>query len=72
MPNIPLLKDLLPATKGRLMIMNTDGLLYNRKEKITVADQIEVERKRMTAAEAAEFNELYKNEKLYIQYTVRG
>lgn len=72
MPNIPLLKDLLPATKGRLMIMNTDKLLYNRKEKITLADQIEQERRRMTAAEAAEFNRYFKNEKHYIQYTVKG
>lgn len=72
MPNRLILKDLLEKTKGRTMIMNTDGIYYDFDGSIPLEDQIKKHRRRMTAAERSEFNEaLDENSELYIGYTLR-
>jgi len=72
MPNHTLLKALVAQTKGRFMVMNSNDLYYDTGNTEKLADKIENERKKMTQKEAKEFNAVYKENKFYLQYTVKG
>jgi hypothetical protein len=56
MPNVGILKDLFERTRGRTVIMNTTGLLFDRQAETPVDDKLEEYRQRMSAAEREKFN----------------
>lgn len=70
MPNSALLKDLLTKTKGRLMVMNEEGLYADPGNKVPLTDKLAEARKRMSKKERQDFEKNYLNRKLYLQYTV--
>ncbi|WP_442587222.1 hypothetical protein ACSBL2_14365 [Pedobacter sp. AW31-3R] len=72
MPNQPLLKELIKRTKGRLMVMSEQDLLYQRKDGITLTDELSRARKLMTPEELKVFEQNFENKHLYMQYTVKG
>jgi len=70
MPNKALLKDLILKTKGRLMVMNEDGITADLGDKIPLTAKLAEVRKKMTKEEHYDFiNNLVEN-KIYIQYTI--
>lgn len=72
MPNRALIKELLRRTKGRLMILQEDGLFYDFHEKEPISDKIKEARGTMTKKEREEFANSYKREELYLQYKVKA
>jgi len=70
MPNRALLKALVEQCKGRLMVMNPDGLFFDTGNTISLADKIKSERKKMSAGERDDFNKSSEEKKLYLQFTV--
>ncbi|GGH36667.1 hypothetical protein GCM10007423_29100 [Dyadobacter endophyticus] len=78
MPNRDLIADLLLRTKGRLIIMNEEGLSIDRTpEKQPLKDKILATRQQfMTSAESTAFHNAFSEgpgeEKLYYQYKVNA
>jgi hypothetical protein len=75
MPNQGILADLLRQTKGRLMVMRTGELLYDRRNKIELQGKIDERRSEMSASERKAFKAAHTDPKvddLYIEYTVKG
>lgn len=73
MPNRGILKDLVAKTKGRLMVMNPEGLFYDHPTDTQPLDEkIRDERNKMTRSETDTFKAAYQEDKkgLWIQYTV--
>ncbi|GAB3809123.1 hypothetical protein GCM10028819_49690 [Spirosoma humi] len=78
MPNRDLITDLLTRTKGRLLIMNEDGLtidLTSGKEPLN-KKILEIREQLMNSQEREDFKKAVtedkSNEKLYIQFRVKG
>jgi hypothetical protein len=55
MPNVAILKDLLAKTKGRTLIMNTTGVLFDRANDVPLEPKLKEYRKRLNAEEKAAF-----------------
>lgn len=73
MPNRAILAELLRKTKGRLMIMNADGLFMDFDGEVPLQQEIENARKQMGPAERKRFNEAFdESNPHYIEYTVRA
>ena len=72
MPNRALLRELLLRTKGRLMVMNEDKLFFDFNEEVTLKEKIEEARNRMTTKELEAFNKNFKENDLYLQFTVKA
>jgi len=78
MPNRDLITDLLVRTKGRLIIMNDEGLSIDRTvDKQPLRDKIQAVREQlMTATENTEFRESFSEgpgkKKLYYQFKVNA
>ena len=70
MPNVQILKDLLEKTKGRLLVMNTKDLLFDRANNIPLDSKIEEYRQRMSKAERKEFESNLDLSELYTGFTV--
>ena len=70
MPNVGIIKDLLERTKGRTIIMNTDQLLFSRKDNTRLEPKIEEYRKRMTDKERKAFKKRLVESDLYISLTL--
>jgi hypothetical protein len=70
MPNVGILKDLLERTMGRTLVMNTDGLFFNRETEELLKDKIEEYRVQMSAEERADFEASVEETKHYISYTL--
>lgn len=71
MPNRAIIKELLARTKGRLMIMNEEGLFYDPNNEIPLSEKIEDARSEMSAAERSKFEKnLVVTDPMYIQYTI--
>ena len=72
MPNKLIIKDLLTQTKGRLMIMNPDGLFYDLDELIPLQEKIDEFIGRMSDSEKNKFIADFDNSHAhYVEYTVR-
>ena len=71
MPNRALLKALVTQTKGRLMVMNTNQLFYDKANTVDLRNRILQERKKMTSKEIQEFTNSYREENLYLHFTVK-
>ncbi|HEX8530431.1 MAG TPA: hypothetical protein VF646_10425, partial [Cytophagales bacterium] len=72
MPNRDLLRELITRTKGRLMVMQEDKVLYDKRTGVLLADRIREERGKMSSKELEAFNAAYEERPLYLQYTVQG
>ena len=73
MPNRGILRELLLRTKGRLIIMNEEGLFFDFNEQVPLKDKISEARNRMTVKERKHFDENFDNTNpLYFQYTVKA
>lgn len=72
MPNRAIIGELLNRTKGRLMIMKEDNLFFDKAGQIPLATKIQEARGRMTAQERQAFSADYRDNPLYLQYTVRA
>ncbi|MBO9202412.1 MULTISPECIES: MBL fold metallo-hydrolase [Niastella] len=72
MPNRSLIKELLLRTRGRLMIMNEEGLFYDFNEEVPMKDKIEDARNSMTDKERKAFEKDFISNKRYLQYTVKA
>jgi hypothetical protein len=70
MPNVGIIKDLLEKTRGRTIIMNTDKLLFDRKNNTPLEPKIKEYRKRMTAEERKAFKDNLAETKHYISFTL--
>lgn len=68
MPNVGLLKDLLEQTMGRLLVMNTNDLLFDREAGDLLKDKIEEYRIQMSTEERADFESNIEETDLYISY----
>ena len=72
MPNRAIIKELLSRTKGRLMIMRENDLFYDFNEEVPLSDKIKEARNKMSDAEETKFKNNYKENDLFLQYTVNG
>jgi len=72
MPNYALLKALVAKTKGRLLIMNENGVFYDKDKSVEVGPRLMKERKKMTPADLQAFENAYEEDDLYLQFTVSG
>jgi hypothetical protein len=72
MPNRALIKALVTQAKGRVIIMNEEGLFYNPQNTIKLTDAILKERSKMSRADADLFETSYQSTDLYHQYVVSG
>ncbi len=70
MPNVGIIKDLLKKTKGRTIIMNTDQLLFDRKDNTPLEPKINDYRKLMTAEEREAFKQSLVESEHYISLTL--
>jgi hypothetical protein len=70
MPNVGIVKDLLQKTKGRLLVMNTDELLFDRRANLPLRDKITHYRKRMSKQERESFEHNLEETDLYISYNL--
>jgi hypothetical protein len=70
MPNVGILKDLLERTRGRLLVMNTEDLLFDRDTEELLKDKLEEYRIEMSAEERADFEANVEETKHYISYTL--
>ena len=72
MPNRDLVKELLARTKGRLMVMNEEGLFLDFNKQVPLGDKIAEARSRMSDRERQEFEAHLEQTALYIQYRVQA
>ncbi|WP_420318993.1 hypothetical protein [Ekhidna sp.] len=72
MPNRGILKDLLIKTKGKLIIMNEEGLYYDFHGKKPLKERIQDERKKLNTEEASFFKKNHKTTNLYHQVRIRS
>jgi len=74
MPNQGLIQDLVKATSGRLMVMNTQGLLYDKKNNISLERGIELARQRMMPEESDAFDKALSLDEQgrFIEYTLQA
>lgn len=72
MPNRALLKSLVSKTKGRLIVMNNEGLIYDKTNNILLKDKIQSERKKMSPKELEDFNSAFSEEEHYFEFRVNG
>lgn len=72
MPNAGILEDVLAKTKGRFMVMNEEGLFYDADKTVKLKDQIAAEKKKLSKTEKDAFEKAYKEEPLYLEFTVNG
>ena len=72
MPNRAILKELLYRTKGRLMVMNDEGLFFDFNEEVPLKEKIEEARDRMSSKEKKAFEENFEATELYLQYVVKA
>jgi hypothetical protein len=73
MPNRAILADLLTQTRGRLMVLRDDGLFFDAKRKVSLADKIADTRAEMSAAVKNAFKEAHqppKKNDLFIAFRV--
>lgn len=70
MPNVAILKDLLERTMGRLLVMNTDKLLFDRDTEELLADKFEEYRAQMSVEDRADFEANVQVTDFYISYTL--
>jgi hypothetical protein len=72
MPNGLLLKNLLQQTRGRTLVMNLDGVPYDRNNNVLLADKIAEARAGMTAAERKAFDDNHSEEadENFIEYVL--
>ncbi len=70
MPNVGILKDLFEKTKGRTMIMNVEGLLFDRNDGTTVESKLEHYKKSMSNKESKVFEKSLEENPLYISFTL--
>ncbi len=70
MPNVGILKDLLEKSKGRTLVMNTNGLLFDRKEDVPLEKKIQEYRKLMSTEKRKEFDDSVEETEHYISYTL--
>jgi Metallo-beta-lactamase superfamily len=59
MPNRAILADLLTQTRGRLMVLRDDGLFFDAKQKVPLADKIGSTRAEMSAAVGKAFKKAH-------------
>ena len=72
MPNQLIVKDLLEKTHGRTIIMNEDGLLYDRKKKVPVSKKVKEARAAMPPDEKKAFEEaLNEDSEHFIEYHLK-
>lgn len=73
MPNRAILKELLQRTKGRLILINEDGIYYDFNEQVEIKEKIKDARKAMNASEKTDFeNDFDIPEPKEITYTKSG
>lgn len=72
MPNKGILTDLLKQAKGRLMVMNLEGLAFQKTPRIELKDQIEESQKLMSFTEREAFENATAESDLWIDFTVKG
>lgn len=72
MPNKAIVKELIEKTKGRLIIMQTEGLYSDKDETISLSDRIIQEQNRMTRIEQSNFKNNLIEDNLYYQFVVNG
>ncbi|MVM28926.1 hypothetical protein GO755_02695 [Spirosoma sp. HMF4905] len=73
MPNHDLIQALLTRTKGRLMIMQEEGLFVDQAARQTpLHDKIIETRGQMNSTDKADFISSYKENRLYLQFTVKA
>jgi hypothetical protein len=72
MPSRMILKELLEKTKGRMIVMNEDGIFYDLNEEVPLSDKIAESRQHMTQAERDAFNNALDTDssEFYIEYTL--
>jgi len=72
MPNRLILKKLLEKTKGRLIVMNENGLHYDLNEEMPLSNKITEYKKQMTPGELETFNNNLDTDSFeyYIGYTL--
>ena len=70
MPNQLIVKELLEKTRGRTIIMNENGLLYDRQNEIKLSDKIKEFRSNLSAAQRTAFQNSVKVEPHFIEYTL--
>ena len=73
MPNRAIVADLLTQTRGRLMVLRDDGLFFDAKHKVPLADKITSTRAEMSAAVANTFKKAHqppKKNDLFIAFRV--
>lgn len=72
MPNRGVVRELLAQTKGRLMIMQEEGLFFDFNKEVPLKDKIAEARNRMSARERKDFEDSYQATPLYLQYRVQA
>jgi hypothetical protein len=74
MPNREILDDLLAQSKGRLMVMNLDGLSYDSRaaRPVSLDKKVRQARLRMSATERQAFEDAMKEDPLWIEFKVKG
>ena len=72
MPNRAIIKELLTKTKGRLMIMNEEGLFYDFNQQVPMSEKTAEARARMTKRERDEFMKNKVEGELFLQFRVEG
>jgi hypothetical protein len=73
MPNRAILADLLTQTRGRLMVLRDDGLFFDAKQKVPLADKIASTRAEMSGAALKAFEKAHqppKKDDLFIAFRV--
>lgn len=68
MPNVEIMKELVKKTKGRLLVMNEEGLLADRKTKESVTECIKKAKGSLSPLEKKEFEANCKTETYFIEY----
>jgi len=72
MPNKGLIKALLKQAKGRVIIMNEDGLFYDPDNSLALKDKIKSERAAMCTTDLDNFEKSFTENDLYFEFTVKG
>jgi hypothetical protein len=73
MPNRGIIADLLKQTQGRLMVLRDEGLFFDAKKTVLLADKIASTRAEMSPAVAAAFDKAHhppKKDDLFIAFRV--
>ncbi len=71
MPNEQILSELLQKTKGRLMVMNEDSVKFGKDRQLSLKDEVQKAKRKMSGKEEKEFHDDLEVDDLYIQYNVR-